>query len=171
MGGIVRNRDDIESISRTAKTIKLKKEKLRDQLLYCKQILKMEIPKTAFAYKNTLAQLKDNLVSFLQLDKEKEITVGTWVAISFEDDWYPGEVLQLKPENILNINFMARQRKKGITFKWPSKEDIKDIDMKFVIYSHFDILPSPGLRHWIISDIDDINHHHNQFVEKYFVQE
>ncbi|CAC5407693.1 unnamed protein product [Mytilus coruscus] len=101
-------------------------------------------------------------------NKEQDITVGTWVAISFEDDWYLGEVLQLKPDNILN-NLMVRQRKRRITFKWPSKEDIKDIDVKCVIYLHFDNLPSPGLRHWIIPDIDDINHHHNQFVEKYFV--
>ena len=122
---------------------------------------------TLTALKNTLSQFKLNLTLVLKLDKAKPISIGTWVAVSFEDDWYPGEVLEIKSQ-IIVVKFMVRHKKGGVTFKWPTKDDIRDVDLKFAIFSNFDILPSPGLRHWLIPETDDIIYSHTKFAEKYF---
>jgi hypothetical protein len=45
----------------------------------------------------------------------------------------------------------------AILFVGHLKSDIHEVDTKFVISSHFEILPSPGLRHWIVPDMDDID--------------
>jgi len=157
----VRNRKDIENILKTFKTLTSKKDKLRDQLLYCKHFFKFRCSN------NTLSRFKLNLTLVLKLDKAKPISIGTWVAVSFEDDWYPGEVLEIKSQ-IIVVKFMVRQKKGGVTFKWPTKDGIRDVDLKFAIFSNFDILPSPGLRHWLIQETDDIIYSHKKFVEKYF---
>ena len=92
----------------------------------------------------------------MKLDKAKSIFIGTL-----------GEVLKIKSQ-IIVVKFMVRQKKGVVTFKWPTKDDIRDVDMKFVIFSNFDILPSPGLRHWLIPETDYIIHSHQKFAEKYF---
>ena len=118
--------------------------------------------------KKTLSQFKSTLSSVLKLDETKTISVGTWVAVSFENDWYPGEVIELK-NKVIVVRFMERQKKGGVTFQWPrDKDDIQDVDLKFVIFSHFDIIPSPGLRHWLIAESDDIISCHEQFAREYF---
>ncbi|CAC5425463.1 unnamed protein product [Mytilus coruscus] len=61
MGGIVRSRKDVDRLLQLSKTIRLKKEKLRNQLLYCKQFMNLDVDKRDIMWKNTVNQMKDVL--------------------------------------------------------------------------------------------------------------
>jgi hypothetical protein len=117
----------------------------------------------------TLNQWRSTLIKLLKLDQPKKLEKGIWVAVSYEDNWYPGEIIDVEyGSKICKVKFMCRKNRHGHSFCWPLKDDIHEVDTKFVISSHFEILPSPGLRHWIVPDMDDINDLHNNFVQKYF---
>ena len=167
MGGIVRSRKDVDRLLQLSKTIRLKKEKLRNQLLYCKHFMNLDVDKKDIMWKNTVNQMKDVLTLTLKIDKQKVLEKGIWVAVSYEDNWYPGEIMDII-DNAYTVKFLKRKSMRGNTFIWPNKDDIDSINEKFIIYSDFEIMPSPGLRHWLIPDMDEIEILHKQFVEKYF---
>jgi len=79
----------------------------------------------------------------------------------------PGEIT-IKIDNTYTVKFLSRKVARGNTFIWPTKDDLQTIDEKFIIFSDFEILPLPGLRHWIIPEMDEIDDLHQQFVKKYF---
>ncbi|CAC5378127.1 unnamed protein product [Mytilus coruscus] len=169
MGGIVRSRKDVDRLLQLSKTIRLKKEKLRNQLLYCKHFMNLDVDKKDIMWKNTVNQMKDVLTLTLKIDKQKVLEKGIWVAVSYEDNWYPGEIMDIHViDNAYTVKFLKRKSMRGNTFIWPNKDDIDSINEKFIIYSNFEIMPSPGLRHWLIPDMDEIEILHKQFVEKYF---
>jgi len=166
MGGIVRSRDELESILKSCKSVKAKKEKLRYQLLYCKNMLDLSLT-SSYSMQQTVLQLKQNLIETLKLDTIREIETGTWIVASYEDNWYPGEV----QDSLLNkfiVKFMSRKNNSASTFIWPRKDDIQEVENKFIIFSHFDILPSPGLRYWIVPNIEEVEEKHQKFVDTYF---
>ena len=106
------------------------------------------------------------MIKLLKLDQPKKLEKGIWVAVSYEN---PGEIIDVEyGSKICKVKFMCRKNRHGHSFCWPLKDDIHEVDTKFVISSHFEILPSPGLRHWIVPDMDDIDDLHNNFVQKYF---
>ena len=57
------------------------------------------------------------------------------------------------------VKFFSRKDARGNTFIWPTKDDLQTIDEKFIIFNDFEILPSPGLTHWIIPEMDEIYDH------------
>jgi hypothetical protein len=67
----------------------------------------------------------------------------------------------IKIDNTYTVKFLSRKDARGNTFIWPTKDDLQTIDEKFIIFYDFEILPSPGLTHWIIPEMDDL---HQQFV-------
>ena len=66
--------------------------------------------------------------------------------------WFPGEVLSIKSVEaasednpwdhtyIITANFMHPTSEGGSSFKWPGKNDISDIDSKFIFYKNIDII-------------------------------
>jgi len=78
----------------------------------------------------TVTQLKENLVNFLKLDDIKIVEMGTWVAVSYEDAWYPGEVISIKKNNIYEVKCMTRKKKCAVTFVWPAVDDIQQVGKK-----------------------------------------
>ena len=69
---------------------------------------------------------------------------------------------------ILTLKFLSRKGARGNTFILPTKEDLQTIDEKCIIFSDFEILPSPVLRHWIIPEMDEIDDLYQQFVKIIF---
>jgi hypothetical protein len=159
MGGLVRSSKDIDSLIKSCKSIRSKKEKLKYQIQYCKHFMNLNIAKSDILWQNTVNQIR----SILNLDKPKVLEKCTWVAVSYEDNWYPGEIT-IKIDNTYTVKFFSRKDARGNTFIWPTKDDLQTIDEKFIIFYDFEILPSPGLTHWIIPEMDEIDDFHQQFV-------
>ncbi|GBN52439.1 hypothetical protein AVEN_103990-1 [Araneus ventricosus] len=86
----------------------LKKYKL---LAASKEILK---------YKRILMIVKDSQASTPDLESEP-IIVGTWVAVVYDENWFPGLIEEIIDDN-LKINFMLRSASR---FYWPNIPDIQ----------------------------------------------
>lgn len=68
-----------------------------------------------------------------KLDVPKILNECTWVGISYEDDWYPGEIIKVIDENNITVKLMDRAKKGGFTFVWTRTDDICNID-KYIYY-------------------------------------
>ena len=107
MGGIVRSILDIENLLKISKSLKSKKENLRDQLLNLKFYMNKDVEKTKFFItSNTVLKLKQSLIEILELNKQKVISVGSWVAVAYQNNWYPGELTNTLNEETYTVNFM-----------------------------------------------------------------
>jgi hypothetical protein len=62
---------------------------------------------------------------------------GTWVAVAFEDRWYPGEVIRIDGLHTW-VNFMVPLSCKSTHFHWPTKEDQQRLHLIL-----FCIIPPP----------------------------
>ena len=104
------------------------------------------------------------------LEKERKLLEkGIWVAVSYEDNWYAGEIIDVENgSQKFKVKFMSWKNVHGHSFYWPPKDDIQPVEKKKCNFSHFEILPSPGSRHWSVPDMDDIVILHMNFVQKYF---
>ena len=107
--------------------------------------------------------------------------VGEWVAVAYEDMWFPGEVLSIKSVEaasednpwdhtyIITANFMHPTSEGGSSFKWPGKNDISDIDSKFIFYKNIDIIPNDHSgRTWKLADIESIRNAYVQYSQAFF---
>ncbi|KAG8268178.1 hypothetical protein J6590_033531 [Homalodisca vitripennis] len=54
---------------------------------------------------------------------DEEIAVGSWVAVIYDSQWYPG-IVEKKSEQDIAVSFMARV---GQRFFWPSRPDIQTL--------------------------------------------
>lgn len=146
--------------------------KLRDQLLYVKHFMNKDIDnKSLYISSNTVLKYKETLIGILELDKEKQINVGTWVAVVYQDNWFPGEVVEILSNTSgleYKINFMKPKRSNSNACVWPNQKDYDSTEAKFILYSHFDMLPTTGLRYFIIPEYEDIEELYTEYKNKYF---
>jgi hypothetical protein len=96
----------------------------------------------------------DNLKA--ELPVINNFITNEYVAIAYQDDWYPGIVVELVNEQKAYVKFMTPCQTKGV-FKWPSKEDKQLVDVKFSLMKGFspDCIGSSG-RQWFIPNFNDI---------------
>ena len=123
MDGLVRSSKGIDNLIKSCKSIRSKKEKLRYQIQYCKHFMNLNIEKSDILWQNTVNQMRSVLSSILNLDKPKVLEKGTWVAVSYEDNWYPGQIT-IKIDNTYTVKFLSRKGARGNTFIWPTKDDL-----------------------------------------------
>lgn len=55
---------------------------------------------------------------------------GLYYAVGFENRWYPGLVLEIKSKDSARMKFLEPVGKR---YKWPTKDDIVDVDIKAII--------------------------------------
>ena len=53
-------------------------------------------------------------------DKMLQYKVGMWVLVKYDEETYPGQVVEVESESTVKVNVMHRS---GMYFKWPEKED------------------------------------------------
>ena len=58
----------------------------------------------------TLKQLKQNLCDVFDLNRVPNFSCGMFVAVAYEDAWYPGEILNISDIN-LNLKVLHPRRK------------------------------------------------------------
>jgi hypothetical protein len=114
MGGLVISSKDIDNLIKSCKSIRSKKEKLRNQIQYCKHFMNLNMEKSDILWQNTVNQMRSVLSSILNLDTPKVLEKGTWVAVSYEDNWYPGEIT-IKIDNTYTVKFLSRKGARGNT--------------------------------------------------------
>jgi hypothetical protein len=59
-----------------------------------------------------------------------------YIAVAYQDRWYPGCVVQCKTDSTAVVKFMAPCRQPG-QFKWPSREDVQDVHIQFILKAGF----------------------------------
>lgn len=91
-----------------------------------------------------------------------------FVAVAYEDAWYPGEILNISDIN-LNLKFLHPRRKGALSFTWPIKDDTKDVDNKFVFFRNLTVEPTPGLRSWLIHEYDDVQDSYLEFKDEFCI--
>ncbi|CAL1287552.1 unnamed protein product [Larinioides sclopetarius] len=71
--------------------------------------------------------------SYDEVVENYDIGVNNWVAVRFEDEWFPGEVIEIIGEDI-KVNFMIRARQQSVNhFKWPLNTDCQRIPIASII--------------------------------------
>ena len=88
-----------------------------------------------------------------------------FVAVAYEDAWYPGEILNISDIN-LNLKFLHPRGKGALSFTWPIKDDTKDVDKKIVFFRNLTVEPTPGLRSWLIHEYDDVQDSYLEFKDE-----
>ncbi|XP_045190091.2 uncharacterized protein LOC123547228 [Mercenaria mercenaria] len=96
-----------------------------------------------------------------------EINQNEYVAIAYQDRWYPGVVLTAQNEKKILVKFMAPTRKPGY-FIWPGREDVQTVEHTFVLKAGFipDCVNSG--RMWFINDSHCIQKIFEKFKNVYF---
>jgi len=82
--------------------------------------------------------------------------INEYVAVHYQDNWYPGCVLEIVDNHKSYVKFMTHCRTKGF-FQWPPRDDKQLVNLKFVIMKGFsaDCVGSSG-RQWSIANFVDI---------------
>lgn len=91
-----------------------------------------------------------------------------FVAVAYEDAWYPGEILNISDIN-LNLKFLHPRRKGALSFTWPIKDDTKDVDKKIVFFRNLTVEPTTGLRSWLIHEHDDVQDSYLEFKDEFCI--
>lgn len=93
------------------------------------------------------------------LDEEFSFQQQTqWVAVFFDDDFYIGQVLDIKDKDTAVVTYLERARKKqGSLYRWPAIEDISETAAQYVFRWSLDVMPVANSgRLWHVDDIEDI---------------
>ena len=90
-----------------------------------------------------------------------------YVAIAYQDSWYPGIVEKVKDDKTACVKFMSPCRKEGY-FQWPCRVDKQTVDKQFILTNKFipDCLNSG--RQWFIKVFSEIGKQYEKFKCAYF---
>ncbi|CAL1278819.1 unnamed protein product, partial [Larinioides sclopetarius] len=85
--------------------------------------------------------------------KSGPIIVGTWVAVVYDGNWFPGLIEEINDDNF-KINFMLRN---GSRFYWPNIPDVQEVPKGGILC----LIKSPpcpiSSRYFTIDNLSDIN--------------
>ncbi|KAH3708500.1 hypothetical protein DPMN_067952 [Dreissena polymorpha] len=98
---------------------------------------------------------------------DKCVNCNEYVAIAYQDAWYPGMVVDVKDKEHFLVTFMTPTRTLG-QYKWPLREDIQTVQKKFLISVGFvpDCLNSGRL--WNVKEAQTIDNIYKKYSLIYF---
>ena len=113
-----------------------------------------------------------------EAESDKEVDVnfkfsnqGVWVAVAYDEEFFIGQVIEVKGELCCSIQFMKMGYNQ--TFKCSVSEDIgEDIESMFVFHHGFDVLPrgsSAGL--WSVPDLTKIEKMYHKYKRQFMASE
>lgn len=85
---------------------------------------------------DTFSDHEEEAALLEQLPTNETIKDHDYVAVAYQDAWYPGIVIKSKDENNFIVKFMAPARRTGC-FSWPSRDDIQSCDRRFILCKGF----------------------------------
>ena len=101
------------------------------------------------------------------LPKEPQVVVDQWVAVAYQDNWYPGRVIEMKPNKDMRVDFAARTAN-CIRFKSPNGKDVQWVEKQFLISDNCKPHPVSGGRFWEFLESGNIDHTFQLFKQIYF---
>ncbi|XP_045173195.2 uncharacterized protein LOC123534827 [Mercenaria mercenaria] len=97
----------------------------------------------------------------------EQLCVNEYVAIAYQDNWYPGVVEKVVDDTTIVVKFMAPCRKNGY-YQWPSRDDRQVVNKQFVLCTKFipDCISSG--RQWYVKEHNDITNVYSKFHTMFF---
>lgn len=106
-------------------------------------------------------------VEMVDLPSHDTIQVDMWVAVAYENGWFPG-IIQSKEDNMFEIDFMEPGLKLGI-YKWPLKPDSCAIDVQYIFHQiQNPPVPTHGGRYFMLKDASYIQSVYLKYKALYF---
>lgn len=82
---------------------------------------------------------------------------GQWVSVFFDDQYYVGQVIEVKSGDTALVKFLEKTKGRCDFFRWPACEDIAEIERKFVFSWDFNVnIHSSDGRVWTVPDVKQL---------------
>ena len=98
---------------------------------------------------------------------EIPFVLNSYVAVAYQDSWYPGWVEKVLSDNEALIKFMVPCRKSGF-YKWPMREDKQFVHREFVLLQNFLPYCMSSGRQWYVKEFNDIESSYSRFHSMHF---
>jgi hypothetical protein len=97
----------------------------------------------------------------------ESVSVNDYVAVAYQDNWYPGIVEKLTDIDTVVVKFMAPCKKSGV-FQWPARDDRQLVKKEFILCKN--IVPDciNSGRQWFVKEHSDISNVYSKFYAMYF---
>lgn len=98
----------------------------------------------------------------------KVLSVGCWVAVAYDDDFYIGQVLDkvLDLESEVLVDFLTKTNSKDFVYKMPKRKDTAKIHSKYIFCSHVRV-QKVGTDYCVLSGqsvVDKYNNYKEQYM-------
>ena len=87
---------------------------------------------------------------------------GIWVCVAYEVDYFVGTVIDVLSPGVGLIQFLQKGARGS--FRWPTVDDVAEVDCTFVISSDFEVVTSND-RTWDVPEIEYLGELYEQFKE------
>ncbi|VDI49760.1 Hypothetical predicted protein [Mytilus galloprovincialis] len=102
--------------------------------------------------------------------KSIALKAGQYIAVAYIDTWYPGQILFVKNDLLVQVKFLCPSQNMGNLFKWPQKDDISVVEKIFIFCSDFEVnAKDSGGRTWFLTNYDTICSEYKKYFNTYFV--
>ena len=103
-----------------------------------------------------------------KLPSNDALKAGRWVAVAFEDTWYPGLLTEIDIASRRHTVDFAYPCKRAGDFKWPDGKDLQAVEQKFILCADLDLICRGGGRIMTISQHKDVTALFQAFKQLYF---
>ena len=101
-----------------------------------------------------------------KLPVNEEISVNEYVAVAYDDAWYPGMAIKTK-ENGVVVKFLGCTKTPGV-YQWPRRDDIQEVCPKYILRKGFVPECMNSGRMWKISEFGEIESLYSEYRKVYF---
>ena len=101
------------------------------------------------------------------LPKNISFRENDYVAVAYQDSWYPGIVLKKIDDKTATVKFMFPCAKTGY-FKWPTRDDLQKVDLEFVLKCGFTPECQNSGRQWFVKCSNEIQEVYDLYSALYF---
>lgn len=123
--------------------------------------------KKSMKVKNTRKRRKVDEVRDVTPVANEPFTLNEYVAVAYQDNWYPGYIETVLDAETAVVKFMSTCRKPGY-FQWPTRDDKQTVKVHFVVKRNFvpDCVASG--RQYYVKDYSAIDTIYQAFHSEYF---
>ena len=99
-------------------------------------------------------------------DDQFDFRLGDYVAIAYQDAWYPGCVEKVE-KDVATVNFMAPCRMAGV-FTWPARKDTQEVNRTFILSCGLVPEARNSGRQWFFKEHCDLEIKYLGFKDQFF---
>jgi hypothetical protein len=96
-----------------------------------------------------------------------DVHENEYVAVAYNDAWYPGIVTAVKDTGNVVVKFLGNTKKPGV-YQWPRRDDMQDVNVKFILRKGFIPECLNSGRMWGIPNFKEIDTLYCSFRSKFF---